>query len=131
MRDFLKEIFTLKTVYIDKGRGKWAVKRRLHPVIRFTLSILLLTVCGIIYAKSGTVQLNNAEAITNKNNKQEEIITATLPMPEPVKAVLPPVQDVPVKTEPKKENKPVIIPLNNKNKVSKKTEILLPSAFDF
>ena len=122
MREFLKDIFTLRTVYIDKGAGKWAVKKRFHPFMRAVLSVLLIFACGIIYSKSGTVKHNNAEAITNIK-EEVTVTTAKLIEPEPVKADLPPVSV--------SERKPVIIPLNNKdNKISKHNEIILPSEAD-
>ena len=124
MREFLKQLFTLKTVYIDKGAGRWVVRKRFHPLIRFVLSALCLGVCLVIYAKSGTIRTHDAEAITKTNDA--EVITAKLP--EPDKAILPPVQTVePVAVKPEKKSEPqIIIPLKN-NKTAKKTEIILPS----
>ena len=126
----MKEIFTLRTVYVDKGAGRWAVKKRLHPFIRLTLSFLLLILCAGVYVSSGSIKSNDAEAITAT---PKESITAKLP--EPVKTNLPPAkvevtefkpEETPValkKSEPKRETQ--IIPL--KKTATKKHEIILPS----
>lgn len=126
MRDFLKNIFTLKTVYIDKGSGRWATKKRLHPFMRGVLSLLFLILCAGVYVSSGTIRANNAEAVTEN---PQEIITAKLP--SPVKTELPPIKmSEPVAMKAKdneKKSEPVIIPLSNNKKTAKKREIILPS----
>ena len=55
MRDFLKNIFTLKTVYIDKGSGRWATKKRFHPFMRGALSFLFLILCAGVYVNAGKI----------------------------------------------------------------------------
>lgn len=44
IRQFLKEIMTLKTVWIDKGEGKWVVKKRMHPFLR---GVVVVTAAAI------------------------------------------------------------------------------------
>ena len=131
MREFLKEIFTLRTVYVDRGAGRWAIKKRLHPFIRFTLSCLFLVLCAGIYVSAGTVQTRDAEAITQAPKEIKETVVAKLPDTEPVKVTLPPVKEIDTPKETpvavkKSELKsdPFIIPLK---KTAKKTEIILPS----
>ena len=119
MREFLKELFTLKTVYIDKGAGRWAVKKRFHPAVRFTLSFLFLGVCLLAYAKSGTIRPTDAEAIT-----KQEIVTAKLP--EPSKAILPPVEKAEPVAMKEITSEPLIIPLKS-SKSARRQEIILPS----
>ena len=127
MREFLKDLFTLRTVWIDKGRGRWAVRKRFHPVMRAILSMLVIVAGLIVYAKSDSLMTHkDAEAIT----QPKLITTAKLPVPE--KALTPAIQPV-------KDNS-IIIPLKNVAKKSdttpeakpvktntKKREIILPS----
>ncbi len=121
MRDFLKNIFTLKTVYIDKGSGRWATKKRFHPFMRGALSFLFLILCAGVYVNAGK---NNSADVPLR---QAEAITVTAKLSEPVKTELPPVAMKP-KAEPEKKSEPIIIPLSNKKKtVAKKSEIILPS----
>ena len=104
MNEILKDIFTLKTVWIDQGGGKWKVKKRFHPIIRGVLMLLCVFAGGIIYSNIGALKNHNAEAVT----QNETIVKAALPEPE-----LKPVKD-----------NTILIPL----KVAKKTEeIILPS----
>ena len=88
--------------------------------MRFVLSIIILSIGGVIYLKSGAVH-HDAEAITRP---EPEIFTpvAKIIEPEP----LPEVNLSPVATEP--TPKPVIIPL--KSKTASKREIVLPSEAD-
>lgn len=117
MRDFLKDIFTLRTVYIDKGSGRWATKKRLHPLLRGVLLGLCLLVCAGVYVSSESVRPDKARDLSGK---AEAVIVSKLP--EPVKADLPPVSE-PVK----KVSEPIVIPLSSKKKTTKKSEIILPS----
>ena len=116
MQDFLKEIFTLKTVYIDRGAGRWVIRKRLHPFMRYVLLFLLVTVCGVVFAKSGT------EAVVI-NNEPAKVHAVKLIEPEPVQ---PPVKiNIPYVAA--AEPKPVLIPVSKKNAPVTKREIILPS----
>ena len=134
MREFLKDLFTLRTVWIDKGRGRWTVRKRFHPVMRAILFMLVISAGLIVYAKSDSLMPHkDAEAIT----KPELITTAKLPTPEPVPVPAPEHESTPA-LQPVKENS-IIIPLKNVAKKSdttpeakpvkttKKREIILPS----
>ena len=48
-RQFLKEITTLKTVWIDKGQGKWVVKKRLHPFLRGVIVVTAVVIGASVY----------------------------------------------------------------------------------
>jgi len=110
MREFLKEIFTLRTVYIDKGRGRWATRKRLHPFMRGLLSFILISVLGIVYIKSGNVLPNEAVA---KISEVPEVKTVKLIEPEIIQENFPPAQ-------PKvQEPKPILISVNNKENKDK------------
>ena len=137
MREFLKEIFTLRTVYIDRGRGRWAVRKRLHPFMRGVLSLIIIFVCTVMYFKSGSVQADEQQGMRNdelgivKTNSPAQIVK-TVKLVEPVQTnvVFPPANQV-TAADPK-ESKPVLIPANKKNntaenKTVKKREIILPS----
>ena len=136
MREFLKDIFTLRTVWIDKGRGRWAVRKRFHPFMRAILSILVITAGVIVYTNSDSLMGKNAEAIT----KPEVITTVKLPTPKPIP--LPEQKATPALQPVAKKDNAIIIPLKNtKNvaktpdktveakttKTTKKREIILPS----
>ena len=129
MREFLKDIFTLKTVYIDKGRGRWAVKKRLHPFMSGLLSLIIISLCGVIYFKSGSVQaVEQLEIIKNDSPSQ---IVKTVKLVEPVQTntVFPPANQLTAAAP--KASKPVLIPVSKNNNAEKKTvkkrEIILPS----
>ena len=96
-KDFVKDLFTLRTVWIDKGSGKWVVKKRLHPVLRSTLWVVALIACAGVYSSLNNPV--NSEAVA----ESKPVITASLPEPDST----PPVQVVPLQ--------------------SKRSEIILPS----
>ena len=106
LRDFIKDLFTLRTVWIDKGQGKWAVKKRLHPLLRATFCTLGLVLCAVVYAGLHTPHNLEAEA--------KPVVTASLPEPETLK----------VKPAHAEEQQSIIIPLATRKT---KTEIKLPS----
>ena len=133
MREFLKEIFTLKTVYIDKGRGRWAVRKRLHPFMRGVLSIALISLCGIVYFNSGSTEKIKSEELTSVKTTGEafasEVKTIKLIEPEPVQEKLPPIEKVAKVQE--QEQKRILIPLNKNKEANVKRRlpdvITLPS----
>ena len=100
-KDFVKDLFTLRTVWIDKGSGKWVVKKRLHPVLRSTLWVVALIACAGVYSSLNTPV--NSEAVAESEFESKPVLTASLPEPESA----PPVQVVPLQ--------------------SKRSEIILPS----
>ena len=74
LRDFVKDLFTLRTVWIDKGSGRWAVKKRLHPLMKGILCTLGVILCAVVYAG-----LNRPEAV---KAEPQPIMLAKLPSPE-------------------------------------------------
>lgn len=107
--NFIRDLFTLRTVWIDKGSGKWAVKKRFHPLLRSSFWVLAVIVGAGIYSSLSTP--NNSQAA------EEPKMVATLPEPEKISPA-PPVR------------KELVIPLNDSEKQrasSKRTEIILPS----
>ena len=48
-RQFFKEITTLKTVWIDKGEGKWVVKKRMHPFLRGVIGVTIVVIGVSVY----------------------------------------------------------------------------------
>lgn len=127
MREILKEIFTLRTVYIDKGRGQWAKRKRLHPFLRAVLSLMVITVAGIAYLRSGNVRADEAAAKIHDVAEVKEVKTVKLIEPEQIKINLPPAQQVAAATSKVQTQQTVVIPINNQVKAAKKTEIVLPS----
>ena len=103
VKDFVKDLFTLRTVWIDKGGGKWAVKKRFHPLLRSAFWVLAVIVGAGVYSS-----LNNpAHSVAVAEPKPETV--ATLPDPEEV-------------TPPVKPGETVI-----RLASSKRGEIVLPS----
>ena len=94
LRDFIKYLFTLRTVWIDKGRGRWAVKKRLHPVLRGIFCTAGVVLCGVVYAAFQNPRFVEAETHSLTAQTPPEIIapveqsahsgviTASLPEPE-------------------------------------------------
>ena len=111
LRDFIKDLFTLRTVWIDKGCGKWAVKKRLHPVLRGIFCTAGVVLCGVVYAAFQTPRFVEAET-HSVNADPSGVITASLPEPEhmPVAAALH--EEAP--TPPVRSGQSIIIPLNTK-----------------
>ena len=106
LREFVKDLFTLRTVWIDKGSGKWAVRKRLHPLLRGILCTSGVVLCGIVYSGLHIPRVVEAEP------KPRVIASLPEPDPEPMKeAATPPT------VQPH-----IIIPLTQAKK-----EIVLPS----
>ena len=91
LRNFVKDLFTLRTVWIDKGRGRWAVKKRLHPLLKTILCTLGVILCAVVYSGMNSPKVVEAETNTIR-------VAAKLPAPEklPVPEAVPAV----VKQEP-------------------------------
>ena len=47
--DFLVKLFTLTPVWVDRGQGRWALRRRMHPALRALLAISLM-IFGIAWS---------------------------------------------------------------------------------
>lgn len=62
LRELIRDLFTLRTVWIDKGQGRWTVRKRLHPVLRGALCTVAVILCAIVYA-SLPVSVENSENI--------------------------------------------------------------------
>ncbi len=95
-KSFLREITTFKTVWIDKGQGRWTTKKRMHPVLRLICTVFVIFICGISYASYATLFSGN----TQQNNIKQQI--RTFSMPE-LPTEMPPVAKKELKTEPKTE----------------------------
>ena len=112
LREFVKDLFTLRTVWIDRGAGRWAVKKRLHPLLRGVFCTAGVVLCATVYAGLNTPHAVEAEP-------KPMMVTASLPepeslpLPEPEEPPAPPVQP---------EQQHIIIPLT-----MKKNTIVLPS----
>ena len=114
LREFLNDLFTLRTVWIDKGGGKWAVKKRMHPLLKSFFWTLALIVGAGVYSSINNMPRSEAGAKAENN-----VVTAKLiEVDEPESA--PPVNA----SQPQQ----IIIPLNGKT--ANKYEIILPSERD-
>ena len=104
--NFIKDLFTLRTVWIDKGYGKWAVKKRFHPLLRSAFWVLAVIVGAGIYSSINSPR--HSQAVAGPSAEQK--VFAALPEPEEISAP-------PVKEE-------VVIPLRDS---ARHSEIILPS----
>ena len=41
--NFLVEMFTLTPVWVDRGQGRWVLRRRMHPALRALLAVSLMS----------------------------------------------------------------------------------------
>lgn len=82
--NFLKKMFTLTPVWVDRGSGRWVRRLRMHPALRALLLILLM-VAGISWGLNRLAGAPVPEVLPGE--PQEESIrtssdTASLPPPE-------------------------------------------------
>ena len=80
-KDFLREITTFKTVWIDKGQGRWTTKKRMHPVLRLICVTSVVLVCGISYASYAMLFPKNTQQKTQSNKITRQTITFAMPEP--------------------------------------------------
>ena len=113
LREFVKDLFTLRTVWIDRGAGKWAVRKRLHPLLRGILCTSGLVLSAVVYSGLQTPRVVEAEP--------KPVITASLPAPEALPVVVHEEVSAPPVTQ---EQQHIIIPLTTK---ASAREIILPS----
>ena len=104
IKEFLKDLFTLRTVWIDKGQGQWSVKKRMHPLLRGVLWTLTLIASLTVYA-----------AMNNES----------LPEPEPAIAkMIEPEKPAEIQNQNAQEQSQTVLPLKP---IAMKREIVLPS----
>ena len=119
LRNFMKDLFTLRTVWIDKGCGRWAVKKRLHPLMKTILCTLGVILCAVVYSGLNRPQVVEAEAqsirVAAKLPAPEKLVVKQDIMPEPVPEV---VKEEPVAPPVQKQ---MIIPLT-----TRKTDVAAP-----
>ena len=104
IRDFAKDLFTLRTVWIDKGSGKWAVKKRFHPLLRSAFWVLAVIVGAGIYSSVNTP----AHSVAVAEPKPKTV--ASLPDPE--------------ESQPPVKREELVIPLKGS---ARRGDIVLPS----
>ena len=85
IKNFLSGLFTLRTVWIDKGQGQWTVKKRMHPLLRGTLWTLALIASLTAYAALKNESLPKpeqaiAKTIDNEQKPSPELQTTVLPL---------------------------------------------------
>ena len=94
INNFLREVFTLRTVWIDCGGGKWVVRKKMHPVLRCITFFILMTAGGLVYLNLSRenvpvnvpVKINDLSQIPAPENN---IITvAKLPTKDELKSTL-------------------------------------------
>ncbi len=85
-KNFLREITTFKTVWIDRGQGRWVTKKRMHPVLRLICVVVAIFVCGIAYASYSSFFVNSSSS--SKQASRESLTfslqepPAEMPMPK-------------------------------------------------
>ena len=116
IKDFVKDIFTLRTVWIDRGSGKWVVKKRFHPLLRTTFWVLSVIVCAGVYTHINNPL--NSEAVAN----QPVVLRASLPEPE---QILPPSVPAAQMVIPLKTSSKIVLPSEENPETDR---IITPSA---
>ena len=71
IKDFLRDLFTLRTVWIDRGQGQWSVKKRMHPLLRGIFCTLALIITVIFYAGFKNTSLPQPESAIAKTIEPE------------------------------------------------------------
>ena len=104
IRDFLKDLFTLRTVWIDRGQGRWTVKKRLHPLLRGLIGTLALIAVAVVYSEIHTPPSVEAET-------KPAIVTASAELPEPLPKAQPAPVPVAPAVAPEPEPEPTVMPL--------------------
>ena len=77
IKNFLQDLFTLRTVWIDRGQGQWTVKKRFHPLLRGVFWTLALIISATVYAGFKNESLPKPEeavANTIEDEKPSEIL---------------------------------------------------------
>lgn len=100
IKDFLRDLFTLRTVWIDRGQGQWSVKKRMHPLLRGIFCTLILIISATIYA-----------------GIQKSSMNVSLPQPEPAVAKT-------IEPESATPSEETILPVKQ---IAMRREIILPS----
>ena len=134
LRDFIKDLFTLRTVWIDQGRGRWTVKKRLHPVLRGIFCTAGVVVCGVVYAGFQNPKFVEAEPKFSAQPIPEITVPANAEPPAVITASLPEPENLPVvaaafhgetPAPPSRTGQSIIIPLNTKKSTA--SSFQLPS----
>ena len=111
-RSFLKEIVTLKTVWIDKGEGRWVVKKRMHPFLKGIIGVTVLAVGAIVY-----INFPNFSKIQKAEAEPEVKISRLIDYePDKLRASLPTINIPESKPEPaaaKREQERITMPLKD------------------
>ncbi len=114
--NFLKDITTLRTVWIDKGQGKWIVKKRMHPFLRGVFFVMAVTV------GAGAYMNFSAMSELHKANAQPEPVIKELRDPEKI-ALIPVTVPINNNIDSEPEELQQETPLNE-SKIADKPEIL-------
>lgn len=64
--EFIKDLLTLRTTWIDKGQGRWVARRRMHPLMRlivFCGAAAAVVVLGTELLRSGAGVVPEAEVL--------------------------------------------------------------------
>lgn len=72
IKDFIKDLFTLRTVWIDKGQGQWSVKKRMHPLLRSMCWTIALIIGVSLYAGLKNESLSKPEQAIAKTVEPEK-----------------------------------------------------------
>ena len=125
IKDFFRDLFTLRTVWIDRGQGQWTVKRRFHPLLRGVLWTLALIVSATVYAGFRNASLPEPEeaiAETIEHEMPTEIQTQNKNLNQNQKANLSPSQNQ--NQNQNQNHAQTILPLKP---IAMRREIILPS----
>ncbi len=81
-KNFLSEITTFKTVWIDRGQGRWVTKKRMHPILRLICLVVAIFVCGIAYASYSSFFVSSKQDSRESLTFSLQEPPAEMPMPK-------------------------------------------------
>ena len=125
VKKFMLDLVTLRTVWIDKGQGKWVVKKRMHPVTRCICACVIITGGFFVYKNFFTRPILNLQTHNVAN-------AAVKPVKNPVNVdinALAQIKPADTKTQPQVQAKrEILIPLESS---SSPMIAKLPDKIDF
>lgn len=100
LREFFKDLMTLRTEWVDKGQGRYVVRRRLHPLLRVLLGLALLgvgTALGLRFLRTPqppappvlipapqALASRDLEPLSGDQGTEGELIVTSEPVSEPM-----------------------------------------------
>lgn len=108
-RSFLKDVFTVRTVWVDQGAGHWVTRRRLHPLMRLLLwggAAALCLSAGLSWMEDGKPREQESPVLTVPEPAPSELL-GPAETPEGGEDIMGPEDEGPEDLVPEREPLPV------------------------